>query len=91
MRTENAVFKKMDEIMKELEYVEKCVLSGNADKVEGVSGLGDSPRDYSLYLEGLLSALNWVMGKRMTHKIKLEFLYKEDPEIMEWTDPFSKI
>ena len=87
MRTEKAIDKIQDEIFKEKKYIRNCIQSGNEDKVSGVSGLGDTPRDYSMFLEGMRNALYWVQGKRLVNPIKIEFLYKDDPEMMEWKDP----
>ena len=87
MRTEKAIDKIQDEIFKEKKYIRNCIQSGNEDKVSGVSGVGDTPRDYSMFLEGMSHALYWVQGKRLVNPIKIEFLYKDDPEMMEWKDP----
>ena len=87
MRAEKAIDKIQDEIFKEKKYIRNCIQSGNEDKVSGVSGLGDTPRDYRMFNEGMSHELYLVQGKRLVNPIKIEFLYKDDPEMMEWKDP----
>ena len=84
---ESSLPSRIVKIFKEKKYIRNCIQSGNEDKVSGVSGLGDTPRDYSMFLEGMSHALYWVQGKRLVNPIKIEFLYKDDPEMMEWKDP----